>query len=134
MAIIPIVRCKRMETSLAFYTKVLDFDCIEYAGGDDPSFSTLLRGGSLLVLSSHGGDGEFGQAIMIATDNVDALFSKFRRRGLKTPGNPEAPGMVHEGPIDQTWGTREFYVDDPDGNTIRFVQGFGIDPRLVPRE
>jgi hypothetical protein len=44
-----------------------------------------------------------------------------RARGLVTPGNPEAPTMVHEGPIDQTWGTREFYVDDPDGNTLRFV-------------
>jgi len=32
--------------------------------------------------------------------------------------------MVHEGPIDQSWGTREFYVDDPDGNTLRFTQGF----------
>ena len=42
-------------------------------------------------------------------------------------GNPDAPGMVHEGPINQTWGTREFYVDDPDGNTLRFVEGFGID-------
>jgi hypothetical protein len=29
---------------------------------------------------------------------------------------------VHAGPIDQTWGTREFYVDDPDGNTLRFTQ------------
>jgi hypothetical protein len=29
---------------------------------------------------------------------------------------------VHEGPIDQTWGTREFYVEDLDGNTLRFTQ------------
>lgn len=35
--------------------------------------------------------------------------------------------MVHEGPIDQTWSTREFYVDDPDGNTLRFTQGFRMD-------
>jgi hypothetical protein len=46
------------------------------------------------------------------------LFRKFRERGLATPGNPDAPQMVHEGPIDQSWGTREFYVDDPDGNTL----------------
>jgi len=25
-------------------------------------------------------------------------------------------------PVDQTWGTREFYVTDPDGNTLRFRQ------------
>jgi hypothetical protein len=23
-------------------------------------------------------------------------------------------------PTDQSWDTREFYVDDPDGNTLRF--------------
>ena len=132
MTIIPIVRCRRLKTSLAFYTNVLDFDCVEHAGDDDPSFSVLMRGGALLILSSHRGDGTFGQAIVVVTDNVDALFRKFRSRGLKTPGNPDAPGEVHEGPIDQSWGTRELYVDDPDGNTLRFVEGFGIDPTLHP--
>ena len=130
MAIITTVRCRHMKTSIDFYTKVLDFQCIEYGGDKDPSCSALLRGGSLLLLSSHGGDGEFGQAIVILTDNVDALFHRFRARGLKTPGNPDAPGEVHEGPIDQSWGTREWYVDDPDGNTLRFVEGFGIDPNV----
>jgi catechol 2,3-dioxygenase-like lactoylglutathione lyase family enzyme len=120
-----------METSIAFYTNVLDFDCVEHGGDGDPCFSVLMRGGSLLLLSSHGGDGTFGQAIVIVTDSVDALFHKFRARGLKTPGNPDAPGAVHEGPIDQSWGTREFYVDDPDGNTLRFVERFGIGPSVA---
>ncbi len=48
MAIIPTVRCRRMETSLDFYTKVLDFDCVEHGGEGDPTFSVLMRGGSLL--------------------------------------------------------------------------------------
>ena len=56
-------------------------------------------------------------------ERVDALFRKFRERGLHTPGNPDAPEKVHEGPIDQSGGPREFYVDDPDGNTLRFTQG-----------
>ncbi len=125
MSIIPTVRCSNMRRSLAFYTGVLDF---VHVGGDDqiddPSFSVLSRDGDPLVLSSHRGDGTFGQAIAITTDDVDALFRKFRERGLVTPGNPDAPEHVHEGPIDQTWGTREFYVDDPDRNTLRFVQGW----------
>jgi catechol 2,3-dioxygenase-like lactoylglutathione lyase family enzyme len=113
-----------MRATIAFYTEVLDFARID--GDDkleDPSFSTLARGGDILYVSSHRGDGEFGQAIVVTTDGVDALCRKFRERGLVTPGNPDAPRMVHEGPIDQTWGTREFYVDDPDGNTLRFTQG-----------
>jgi catechol 2,3-dioxygenase-like lactoylglutathione lyase family enzyme len=122
MAIIPTVRCSRMATSIAFYTKILDFECVD-GGSDhsDPSFTILVREGDRLFLSSHRGDGEFGQAIAVLTDDADALFRTFRERGLKTPGNPESP--VHEGPTDQTWGTREFYVDDPDGNTLRFIQG-----------
>jgi catechol 2,3-dioxygenase-like lactoylglutathione lyase family enzyme len=112
-----------MEASLAFYTRVLDFD---RTGGDDavadPCFSILSRAGDQLFLSSHSGDGEFGQAIVVTTDSVDTVFKKFRARGLHTPGDPNAPKQVHEGPIDQTWGNREFYVDDPDGNTLRFTQ------------
>ena len=125
MAIIPTVRCKHMKSSVAFYTDVLDFESV---GGDenlaDPSHRVLLRGQDQLILSSHRGDGEFGQALVVTSDDVDAVFRKFRERGLRTPGNPNAPEHVHEGPIDQSWGTREFYVDDPDGNTLRFVQGY----------
>ena len=49
MAIIPTVRCRRMETSIAFYTNVLDFDCVEHGGEGDPSrrpcAELLFRGG-----------------------------------------------------------------------------------------
>jgi catechol 2,3-dioxygenase-like lactoylglutathione lyase family enzyme len=125
MAIIPTVRCRHMATALAFYTNVLDF---ERTDGDDdvgdPGFHVLSREGQQLILSSHAGDGTFGQAIAITTTDVDVLFRKFRERGLHTPGDPSTPRQVHEGPIDQSWGTREFYVDDPDGNTLRFVAGW----------
>ena len=123
MAIMATVRCRSMRKSLAFYTGILDFERVD--GDDDladPSFSVLSRDGDRLILSSHRGDGAFGQAIVITTSSADELFRKFRKRGLLTPGNPDAPEKVHEGPIDQSWGTREFYVDDPDGNTLRFTQ------------
>ena len=123
MAIIPTVRCTRMKASIAFYTRILDFEWVD--GDDDqsdPSFSILMREGDSLILSSHRGDGTVGQAIVVQTDDIEALFRKFRTRGLRTPGNPDAPKEVHEGPIDQSWGTREFYVKDPDGNTLRFTQ------------
>ena len=124
MSIIPSVRCKNMKSALAFYTGVLDFERVD--GDDDladPSFSLLARDGDKIILSSHRGDGTFGQAVVITTDDVDALVRKFREQGLLTPGNPDAPREVHEGPMDQSWGTREFYINDPDGNTLRFTQG-----------
>ena len=117
------LRCRNMWQSIALYTETLDF---ERVGGEDdlsdPCFSVLAREGSYLFLSSHRGDGEFGSVVVVTTDEIDALVTRYRSRGLETPGNPGAPQEVHEGPIDQTWGTREFYVDDPDGNTIRFSQ------------
>jgi catechol 2,3-dioxygenase-like lactoylglutathione lyase family enzyme len=124
MSIIPLVRCSNMRAALAFYTGVLDF--IRVDGDDDladPSFSALARDGSELCLSSHSGDGVYGQAVIIMVDDVDAAFRQFRQRGLHTPGNPDSPEGVEAGPIDQTWGTREFYVQDLDGNTLRFTQG-----------
>ena len=69
MAIIPTVRCRSMRNSLAFYTGVLDFERVNGDDDlDDPSFSVLSRGGDQLILSSHGGDGEFGQAVVVTTD------------------------------------------------------------------
>ena len=123
MAIIPALRCRSMRKALEFYTGVLDFERVDGNDTlDDPSLSVVSRVGDQLFLSSHRGDGVFGAVVAVMTDNVDALFRKYRARGLQTPGDPESPQEVHEGPIDQSWGTREFYVDDPDGNTLRFIQ------------
>ena len=57
---------------------------------------------------------------MIEVGDVDLEWQALRQRGLLPPDDRDSP--VHQGPLDQTWGTREFYVDDPDGNTLRFVQ------------
>lgn len=120
MAIIPTVLCRALPRSVAFYTRVLDFELVEaWSGLSDPGFARLTRHGDALYLSSHAGDGAFGQAIVIEVAETDALFAAFRSRGLDPSGKPDSP--VHQGPLDQTWGTREFYVDDPDGNSLRFT-------------
>ena len=123
MAIIPQIRCSRLAAAFEFYTKILDF---EYVDGDDPAapdamFCVLAREGDLIFLSST--DGGIRSVIAVITDDVDAVFRKLRARGLQTPGDPDVPAQeVHQGPLDQTWGTREFYVEDPDGNSVRFTQ------------
>src|SRR5689334_8962246 len=121
MSLVPMMRCRDLRASVAFYTGVLDF--ARDAADDDPNeldFITLSREGDRLALSRD--DGVFGTVVVVTTTDVDVLCRRFRTRGLHTPGNPDAPQHVHEGPIDQTWGTREFYVEDPDGNTLRFTQ------------
>ena len=119
MTLIPVVHCHSMHYAVVFYTKVLDFELIgRWPDLGDPAYSLLMREGQELQLSSHRGEGVAGQAIIVLTKDIDALFMKFRVRGLA----PVSDSPVHLGPTDQTWGTREFYVYDPSGNTLRFVQ------------
>jgi catechol 2,3-dioxygenase-like lactoylglutathione lyase family enzyme len=124
MAIIPQIRCSRFAQAFEFYTKILDF---EYVEGDDPTsankaaFCVLSRQGDQIFLCNF--DGGTRSVVAVMTDDVDGVFRKFRARGLETPGDPNVPAEeVHQGPVDQTWGTREFYVRDPDGNSLRFTQ------------
>ena len=130
MAIIPQIRCSRFAEAFNFYTKVLDF---EYVDGDRPdgnnegAFCVLSRDGDEIFLCNF--DGGTRSVVAIMTDDVDGLFRKFKARGLRTPGDPSVPAEeVHQGPLDQTWGTREFYVQDPDGNSLRFTQVIDATP------
>ena len=120
MPLIPILRCRSLATSLAFYTQVLDFEPADADGAAERGFVVLSRDGGQLFLSSHAGDGCFGQAVVVPVDDLDDVVRRLRARGFEPPAGRGSP--VHEAPVDQTWGTREFYVDDPDGNTIRFTE------------
>lgn len=51
MAIIPTVRCRRMEKSIAFYTEVLDFECVE-GGADSGAPPSAFSSGKGLHSSS----------------------------------------------------------------------------------
>lgn len=101
---------------MLFYTRVLDFH-IKYPGttSEDPVV-TIANGTAELQLSIS--DGVYGNPVNIRVDEVDKLFQKYLGRGLDPSNKKESP--VHQGPLDQTWGTREFYVNDPNGNTLRF--------------
>ncbi len=121
MPIIPVLHCASLQVALAFYTGTLDFEVV---GGDgrteDPGYCVLARQRDYLILSSHRGDSVAGQAVVVTSEDVDADWARFRAAGLVPSKGAESP--VHQGPLEQTWGTREFYVDDPDGNTLRFTQ------------
>jgi catechol 2,3-dioxygenase-like lactoylglutathione lyase family enzyme len=124
MTLIPTVRCRDLAEAVEFYTCILDF---EHQGSwpesGDPAFAIVTRGGHELHLSSHSGDGVCGQAVAVLADDIEALFRAFVRRGLDTSARPDSP--VHQSPLIQSWGTREFYADDPSGNTLRFIQRVG---------
>lgn len=120
MKIVPVLKCRNMQESLAFYTKTLGFRLKDPGRVTDSPVIDIVHDGIELQLSTLSGDGAFGSAVNIQVDNVDELFTRFRRQGLDTSGKEDSP--VHQGPVDQSWGTREFYVTDPSGNTLRFRQ------------
>lgn len=122
MNIIPVLKCSKIARTVTFYTQVLDFQHTEAnAALKDPSYEILSRGRYELHVSSHSGDGVFGSVLLVRDTDLKALFQKFLKRGLDVTMHSDSP--VHQGVIVQTWGTQEFYVEDPDGNTIRFVEG-----------
>lgn len=116
MKIIPLFRSSNLKESIAFYTGVLDFELKYPAEADNEWVINLINGDAEIMLASK--DGTARIAIYIMVEDVDALFEKYIDRGLVVPNHPDSP--VHNSPIDQTWGLREFYVNDPDGNTLRF--------------
>ena len=118
--VVPILRVSDASRAEAFYTGPLGFtvDFRYAAGPDGPAYLGVSLDGQPLHLSTFGGDSVPGAAVYVYVDDVDALFRRFRAAGLSTPGRPESP--VEDGPVDQTWGMREFYVRDADGNVLRF--------------
>ena len=118
MKIIPFLRCNNMKEAIIFYTSILDFKLKYPEAADDDITIDLVNGEEELGLTSLPGDQREKINVYIRVDDVDALFKKYVERGLKVPNRPESP--VHNSPIDQSWGMREFYVNDPSGNTLRF--------------
>jgi catechol 2,3-dioxygenase-like lactoylglutathione lyase family enzyme len=61
------------------------------------------------------GDGVFGSAVFLVVEDVEALHTHLKAKGV----------TIDLEPTNQSWGNREIYVSDPDGNSIRFVHGGG---------
>jgi uncharacterized glyoxalase superfamily protein PhnB len=117
MKLIPLLKVRNMKQAVSFYTEILDFT-LKFPDEELNIFCVdLINGDAELQLTET--DGIFGVAINVWVDEVDELFKKYMNRGLDNSKKKESP--VHQSPLDQTWGRREFYVTDNDGNTLRFT-------------
>ena len=119
--IIPTLIVKDLAEAIAFYTEVLDFK-LETAWPDGaPFYAVLSRGADEMHLTLTPSEGRHSRSTSIVVcDNVDEAFAAFKARGLPPPSNPNSP--VHKAPLNQSWGTREVYIDDLSGNTLVFQQ------------
>lgn len=111
---IPVLHITNADAAEAFYCGLLgftrDFEVLASETKRDPCYMGLSRDGAILHLSSHAGDGVTGGVVYFMTDDVDALHVEFVAKDVR----------IHIAPVNQTWGTRELYVRDPDGNSVRF--------------
>jgi len=113
---IPVLRGSSSASVLEFYVKALGFhNQFAYRADEsksDPCYMGFHRDNAWLHVSTFPGDGVYGCVVNLVVDNVDELFEELKARGTH----------VDLEPTDQTWGNREMYVRDPDGNSIRFLQ------------
>jgi catechol 2,3-dioxygenase-like lactoylglutathione lyase family enzyme len=120
MKMIPLFRCRNMKAAIAFYTGILDFELKESGASADDRVVLLKNGEAELMLTILEGDQQMGIAANVLVQDIDRLFEKYVQRGLDTSAKKNSP--IHQGPLNQSWGNREFYVTDADGNTLRFMQ------------
>jgi len=112
--VIPVLHVISSAAAEEFYCKRLGFEqAFAYRpfGGADPCYMGLTRDHVELHVSSFSGDGVAGGVVFVGVEDVDALHEELKAAGV----------VIALEPTDQSWGNREMYVKDPDGNSIRFV-------------
>lgn len=114
-AAIPVLHVSSSAAAEAFYSGQLGFR-LEFAYRPDatlrdPCYMGLTRDDASLHVSSFSGDGVSGGVVYLRVDDVDAVYRELQTRGV----------LFDLEPTDQTWGNREAYVKDDDGNCIRFT-------------
>jgi catechol 2,3-dioxygenase-like lactoylglutathione lyase family enzyme len=109
----PVLRIFDEAKAREFYLGFLGFTVDWEARFDDnaPIYMQVSRDNLVLHLSEHHGDGSPGSVVYVTMAGIDELHAELIGRHYKY----NRPGI-----LDQPWGMRELYVDDPFGNKIRF--------------
>jgi uncharacterized glyoxalase superfamily protein PhnB len=112
---IPLLHVTNAAGAIEFYCHGLGFR-LEFAHRPagvtaDPCYAGISRDGVWIHLSSFSGDGVVGSVTNLMVDNVDRFYEEFTAKNVS----------IDVAPVDQTWGSREMYVKDADGNCLRFI-------------
>jgi uncharacterized glyoxalase superfamily protein PhnB len=113
---IPVLHVGNSIAAENFYCDKLGFR-LQFAmrpveGKPDPCYLGVVRNGVVLHISSFSGDAVPGGVVNLMVDDVDALYAEFVSQKVQ----------IALTPTDQTWGNREMYVRDLDGNCLRFIR------------
>jgi catechol 2,3-dioxygenase-like lactoylglutathione lyase family enzyme len=122
MKAVPVFYSRDLKRSIAFYTGALEFSPRwpqHFELSLQSGVIDLVCDGAVIQLSMHMGRNPTTSSVNIELESpadVDALFARYTARGLDQSHLVESP--VHLAPLDQTWGAREVYINDPDGNCL----------------
>jgi uncharacterized glyoxalase superfamily protein PhnB len=112
---VPIFRIFSEEKAKEFYLGFLGFtlDWEHRFEPGMPLYMQVSRGGLVLHLSEHHGDGSPGATLFVETTGLDALHAEVTAKNYRylRPGIEDAP-----------WGARVMTVTDPFSNRIRFSE------------
>ena len=113
---IPVLHISASKQAEGFYGAKLGFTkAFAYRPDEmraDPCYMGFSRDGVMLHVSSFPGDGVSGGVVALFVEDLDALHRELVGKGV----------AIALEPTDQTWGNREMYVKDADGNSLRFTQ------------
>ncbi len=112
---IPVLHVANAARALRFYCHGLGFQ-LEFQHRpegvtEDPCYMGVSRDGVWLHLSSFAGDGTAAAVVNLMVDEVDKFYTELQAKHVH----------VDMPPVDQSWGSREMYVKDGDGNCLRFI-------------
>lgn len=117
-ATIPILRIFDLAKAREFYAGFLgmSWDWEHRFAPDLPVFAQVSRGGLLLFLSEHFGDGTPGTRVLLRMRGLAALQAELLAKQYR-----HARPAIEERP----WGWRDMPVADPFGNVLVFSEAMG---------
>jgi catechol 2,3-dioxygenase-like lactoylglutathione lyase family enzyme len=112
---VPILRIFSEEKAKEFYLGFLGFrlDWEHRFEPDAPLYMQVSRGGMVLHLSEHHGDGSPGTTLFVEMAGLDELHAEVTAKIYR---------YLRPGIEDATWGARVMTVTDPFFNRIRFSE------------
>lgn len=112
---VPVLHVASSSAAEAFYCGQLgfrrEFEYRPVPDNQDPCYLGVSRDGAWLHLSSFPGDGVPGGVVYLLVDHIEEMYEELLRNSV----------AIDMEPTDQTWGNREMYIRDADGNSLRFV-------------
>jgi catechol 2,3-dioxygenase-like lactoylglutathione lyase family enzyme len=114
-ATIPVLRIFDMEKAREFYGKFLGmtWDWEHRFAPDLPVFAQVSRGGLVLFLSEHFGDGAPGTKLILRMSGLAAFHEELLGKRYR---------HARPGQQDRSWGWRDMEVADPFGNRLVFSE------------